>query len=82
MGPDYQAHAHALYLAARDPRVPWYAKAVAVAFEAYAFSPIDIIPDFILVLGSVDDFLIVPLGIALVVNMRDGLRNLQKVLTA
>ena len=38
---------HALYLAARDPRVPWYAKAVALAVAAYALSPIDLIPDFI-----------------------------------
>ena len=61
--------AHALYLAARDPRVPWYAKAVAVAVAAYALSPIDLIPDFIPVLGYVDDLLIVPLGIAMVVKL-------------
>ena len=59
--------AHALYLAARDPRVPWYAKALALAVAAYAFSPIDLIPDFVPVLGYLDDLLIVPLGIALVV---------------
>jgi uncharacterized membrane protein YkvA (DUF1232 family) len=56
--------AHALYLASRDPRVPWYAKAVAVAVAAYAASPIDLIPDFIPVLGYLDDLIIVPLGIA------------------
>jgi uncharacterized membrane protein YkvA (DUF1232 family) len=61
--------AHALYLAARDPRVPWYAKAVALAVGAYAFSPIDLIPDFIPVVGFLDDLIIVPLGIALVVRM-------------
>jgi uncharacterized membrane protein YkvA (DUF1232 family) len=61
--------AHALYLAARDPRVPWYAKAVALAVGAYAFSPIDLIPDFIPVVGYLDDLIIVPLGIALVVRM-------------
>ena len=61
--------AHALYLAARDPRVPWYAKAVAIAVAAYALSPIDLIPDFIPVLGYLDDLIIVPLGIALVVRM-------------
>jgi uncharacterized membrane protein YkvA (DUF1232 family) len=61
--------AHALYLAARDPRVPWYAKAVALAVAAYAFSPIDLIPDFIPVVGYLDDLIIVPLGIALVVRM-------------
>ena len=53
---------HALYLAARDPRVPWYAKAVALAVAAYALSPIDLIPDFIPVIGYLDDLIIVPLG--------------------
>lgn len=53
----------ALWLAARDPRVPWYAKALAGAVAAYALSPIDLIPDFIPVLGYLDDLLIVPLGI-------------------
>jgi uncharacterized membrane protein YkvA (DUF1232 family) len=53
----------ALYLAARDPRTPWYAKALAAVVVAYALSPIDLIPDFIPVLGYVDDLLIVPLGI-------------------
>jgi uncharacterized membrane protein YkvA (DUF1232 family) len=61
--------AHALYFAARDPRVPWYAKAAAVAVAAYALSPIDLIPDFIPVVGYLDDLIIVPLGIALVVRM-------------
>jgi uncharacterized membrane protein YkvA (DUF1232 family) len=58
--------AHAVYLAARDPRVPWYAKAVAICVAAYALSPIDLIPDFIPVLGYLDDLIIVPLGIMLV----------------
>ena len=53
----------ALWLAARDPRVPWSAKAVAGAVAAYALSPIDLIPDFIPVLGYLDDLVIVPLGI-------------------
>jgi uncharacterized membrane protein YkvA (DUF1232 family) len=57
----------ALYLAARDPRVPWYAKAVALAVAAYALSPIDLIPDFIPVIGYLDDLIIVPLGILLAV---------------
>src|SRR5215212_9798145 len=61
--------ARALYLASRDPRVPWYAKAVAVAVAAYAASPIDLIPDFIPVLGYLDDLIIVPLGIALVIKL-------------
>jgi len=60
---------HALYLAARDPRVPWYAKAVALAVAAYALSPIDLIPDFIPVIGYLDDVIIVPLGILLAVQL-------------
>src|SRR5215475_2455508 len=61
--------AHALYLAARDPRVPWYAKALAIGVATYALSPIDLIPDFIPVLGYVDDLIIVPAGIALVIRL-------------
>ena len=61
--------AHALYLASRDPRVPWYAKALALFVAGYALSPIDLIPDFIPVLGYLDDFVIVPLGIWAVVKM-------------
>ena len=60
---------HALYLASRDPRVPWYAKVLAVAVAGYALSPIDLIPDFIPVLGYLDDLVIVPLGIWVVVKM-------------
>jgi uncharacterized membrane protein YkvA (DUF1232 family) len=56
-------------LAARDPRVPWYAKLVAVAVVAYALSPIDLIPDFIPVLGYLDDAVIVPAGILLAVKL-------------
>jgi uncharacterized membrane protein YkvA (DUF1232 family) len=59
----------AVYLAARDPRTPWYVKALAVLVAGYAFSPIDLIPDFIPVLGYVDDIILVPLGIALVVRL-------------
>jgi uncharacterized membrane protein YkvA (DUF1232 family) len=59
----------ALWLAARDKRVPWYAKAVAGGIAAYALSPIDLIPDFIPVLGYRDDLLIVPLGIMLAVKL-------------
>jgi uncharacterized membrane protein YkvA (DUF1232 family) len=54
---------YALYFACRDPRVPWYAKALAVAVVAYAFSPIDLIPDFIPVLGYLDDLVLIPLGV-------------------
>jgi uncharacterized membrane protein YkvA (DUF1232 family) len=60
---------HALYLAARDPRVPWYAKALALAVAAYGASPIDLIPDFIPVIGYIDDLIIVPLGIVLVIKL-------------
>jgi len=59
----------ALWIAARDPRTPWHAKAVAVAVAAYALSPIDLIPDFIPVLGYLDDLLIVPLGIWLAIRL-------------
>jgi uncharacterized membrane protein YkvA (DUF1232 family) len=59
----------ALYLAARDPRVPCYAKAVAACVAAYAFSAIDLIPDFVPVLGYLDDVVIVPLGILLALKL-------------
>jgi uncharacterized membrane protein YkvA (DUF1232 family) len=59
----------ALWLAARDPRVPWYAKAVAAGVAAYALSPIDLIPDFIPIVGYLDDLIIVPLGILLAVKL-------------
>jgi uncharacterized membrane protein YkvA (DUF1232 family) len=60
---------HAIYLAARSPRVPWHAKIVAIAVAGYALSPVDLIPDFIPVLGYVDDLIIVPLGIWLVLSL-------------
>jgi uncharacterized membrane protein YkvA (DUF1232 family) len=60
---------HALYLARRDPRVPWYAKALAALVAGYALSPIDLIPDFIPVLGYLDDVILVPLGIAAVIRL-------------
>ena len=60
---------HAIWFAARDPRVPWYAKVLGLAVAAYALSPIDLIPDFIPVLGYLDDLILVPLGIALVVKL-------------
>jgi uncharacterized membrane protein YkvA (DUF1232 family) len=60
---------HAVYLAARDSRTPWYARAAAILVAAYALSPIDLIPDFIPILGYLDDLLIVPLGILLVVRL-------------
>ena len=60
---------HALSLACRDPRVPWYAKGLAALVVGYALSPIDLIPDFIPVLGYLDDLVLVPLGILLVRRM-------------
>lgn len=60
---------HVLYLSYRDPRVPWYAKIVAISVVAYAFSPIDLIPDFIPILGYLDDLVIVPLGIILALKL-------------
>ena len=61
--------AFAVYLAAKDPRTPWYAKAVAFITITYALSPIDLIPDFIPILGYLDDLFIVPAGITLAVRM-------------
>ena len=60
---------HALYLASRDPRVPWYAKALAMVVAGYAVSPIDLIPDFVPVLGYLDDVILVPLGVLLVIRL-------------
>lgn len=59
----------ALWIAARDQRTPWYAKAVAGCVAAYALSPIDLIPDFVPVLGYVDDLLVVPLGVLLAIKL-------------
>ncbi len=64
-----KAETYALYLAYRHPHTPWYAKAFAGLVIAYAFSPIDLIPDFIPVLGYFDDLLLVPLGIAIAIRM-------------
>jgi uncharacterized membrane protein YkvA (DUF1232 family) len=59
----------ALYLVARDPRVPWYARLFVALVVAYALSPIDLIPDFVPVLGYLDDLILVPAGIALALRM-------------
>jgi uncharacterized membrane protein YkvA (DUF1232 family) len=60
---------HALYLAGRDRRTPWYAKAFVLVIAAYALSPIDLIPDFIPVLGYLDELILLPLAIWLAVRM-------------
>lgn len=60
---------YALYLAYRDPRTPWYAKVWAAIVVAYAFSPIDLIPDFIPILGYLDDLILIPVGVALALKM-------------
>ncbi|MBL7199956.1 MAG: DUF1232 domain-containing protein [Anaerolineae bacterium] len=64
-----KAETYALYLAYRDPRVPWYARLWAALVVGYAFSPIDLIPDVIPVLGYLDDLILVPLGILLARRM-------------
>ena len=64
-----KAETFALYLAARHPDTPWYAKLLVAGIVAYAFSPIDLIPDFVPVLGYVDDLILIPMGIALAIKM-------------
>ena len=59
----------AVWIAARDPRTPWHARAIAVVVAAYALSPIDLIPDFVPVLGYLDDLILLPFGILLVVRL-------------
>lgn len=60
---------YTLYLAYKDPRTPWYAKIFTAGIVGYAFSPIDLIPDFIPIIGYLDDLLLVPVGIALALKM-------------
>ena len=60
---------YALYMAYKDPRVPWYARVFAAVVVGYAFSPIDLIPDPVPVLGYLDDLILIPLGIALAIKM-------------
>lgn len=64
-----KAETYALYFAARDSRTPWYAKLLVAAIVAYAMSPIDLIPDFVPVLGYLDDLIVIPLGIAFAVRL-------------
>lgn len=60
---------HALYLAAHDPRVPWYVKVLAIAIAVYALSPIDLIPDFIPILGLLDEAILLPLALKAVIRL-------------
>lgn len=60
---------YALYLAYQDPRTPWYARVLAAGVIAYALSPIDLIPDFIPILGYLDDLILLPLGVMLVLKL-------------
>lgn len=64
-----KAETLALFLAARHPATPWYAKVFAACIVAYAFSPIDLIPDFVPILGYLDDLVIIPAGIYLAIKM-------------
>lgn len=63
-----KSEAYVLYLASKDKRVPWYAKALSAVVIAYLLSPIDLIPDFIPIIGYLDDIMIVPAGIALAIR--------------
>lgn len=66
---DLKNEAIAVYLAAKDPRTPWYVKALIFFVVAHTFSPIDLIPDFIPILGYLDDIIITPLGLALAIRL-------------
>ena len=66
---DLEQHTLVAYFAARDPRTPWFARGLALLVAAYALSPVDLIPDFIPVFGYLDDLVIVPLGLALVLRL-------------
>lgn len=64
-----KTESYALYLAYKDPRVPWYAKVLAALVVGYVFSPIDPIPDFIPVVGLLDEMVVIPIGVAMVLRM-------------
>lgn len=64
-----KAETYALYFAARHPHTPWYAKLMALLVVAYAFSPVDLVPDFVPALGYLDDLILIPLGIALTLRL-------------
>lgn len=64
-----KAEIYALYLACRDPRVPWYARVFVACVVGYALSPIDLIPDFVPVLGYLDDLIVLPLGLSIALRL-------------
>jgi uncharacterized membrane protein YkvA (DUF1232 family) len=64
-----KAETFALYLAARHPETPWYAKLFVAFIVAYALSPVDLIPDFVPIVGYLDDLVLIPIGIALAIRM-------------
>jgi uncharacterized membrane protein YkvA (DUF1232 family) len=64
-----KAETFALYLAARHPRTPWYAKLLIAGIVAYALSPIDLIPDFVPILGYLDDLILIPMGLAVAIKI-------------
>jgi uncharacterized membrane protein YkvA (DUF1232 family) len=66
---ELELETYTLYYATRDPRVPWYAKGFIGLIVAYAFSPIDLIPDFIPILGYLDDLVIIPLGVMMAIKI-------------
>ncbi len=66
---ELKSETFALYLAGRHPATPWYAKLLVAGIVAYAFSPIDLIPDFVPILGYVDDLILIPIGIALAMKL-------------
>jgi uncharacterized membrane protein YkvA (DUF1232 family) len=67
-----QVETYALWLAYKDPRTPWYAKAASLIVAGYAFSPLDLIPDFIPILGYLDDLILIPLGLLLAIKLIPG----------
>ena len=66
---ELKTEVYALYLAYKDPRVPWYARVFIACVVGYAFSPIDLIPDFIPIIGYLDDLILIPLGIKMALSM-------------
>lgn len=68
-GGQSRSHIYSLYLAMRDPRVPWYVRVLTLLVVAYVISPVDIIPDFIPVLGLLDEIILVPIALALIVRL-------------